>query len=107
MSVAADPLVRAEAVTWAARDGRAGDIILFNDVAVVFKRMGDVLAIVTGSQDENEIILHTVLQAFCEALTILLRCVACAVARDTRDVVPAARRDRNGIRECRHSSHEV
>jgi coatomer subunit zeta len=51
----------------------AGDIILFNDVAVVFKRMGDIIAIVTGSQDENEIILHTVLQAFCEALNILLR----------------------------------
>jgi hypothetical protein len=36
--------------------------------------MGDILAIVTGSQDENEIILHTVLQAFCEALNINLRC---------------------------------
>lgn len=52
----------------------AGDILLFDDVAVLYKRVGDLIMAVTGCQTENELILHSVLTAMAEALTILLRC---------------------------------
>ena len=52
----------------------AGDILLFNDVAVLYKRVEDLILIVTGSQDENEIILFSVLGALSEALNVLMRC---------------------------------
>lgn len=50
-----------------------GDVLLFDDVAVLYKRAGDLIIVVTGSQDENELILTAVLSGVSEALTILLR----------------------------------
>jgi hypothetical protein len=51
----------------------AGDILLFDDVAVLYKRVGDLIMAVTGCQTENELILHSVLTAMTESLTVLLR----------------------------------
>lgn len=48
---------------------------MFDSVVVVYKYIGDLMFYVTGSQDENELVLYTVLQAFYETVTILLRCV--------------------------------
>ncbi len=48
---------------------------MFDNVVVVYKYIGDLMFYVTGSQDENELVLYTVLQAFYESVTILLRCV--------------------------------
>lgn len=63
----------------------SGDIVLFNDVAVLYKRVEDLIILVTGSQDENEIILMTVLTALSEALGILLRCaVTCSCRTPAR-----------------------
>ena len=47
---------------------------MFDDVIVVYKFFGDLMFYVTGSQDENELILYTVLQAFYESISLLLRC---------------------------------
>ena len=47
---------------------------MFDNVVVVYKFFGDLMFFVTGSQDENEIILYTVLQAFFESISLLLRC---------------------------------
>lgn len=47
---------------------------MFDDVIVVYKFFGDLMFFVTGSQDENELILYTVLQAFYESISLLLRC---------------------------------
>ncbi len=47
---------------------------MFDNVVVVYKYIGDLMFYVTGSIDENELILYTVLQAFYESVTILLRC---------------------------------
>jgi hypothetical protein len=47
---------------------------MFDNVVVVYKYIGDLMFYVTGSHDENELILHTVLQAFYESVSILLRC---------------------------------
>lgn len=55
----------------------AGDVLLFDDVAVLYKRAGDLIMVVTGAQDENELILTAVLSGVSEALTILLRCDNC------------------------------
>ena len=49
---------------------------MFDSVVSVYKTIGDINFYVTGDQDENEIILLTVLQAFYEAVTMLLRRVA-------------------------------
>ncbi|KAG2431625.1 hypothetical protein HYH02_013318 [Chlamydomonas schloesseri] len=49
------------------------EIIMFDNVVVVYKYIGDLMFYVTGSIDENELILYTVLQAFYESVTILLR----------------------------------
>lgn len=49
------------------------EIIMFDDVIVVYKFIGDLMFYVTGSCDENELILYTVLQAFHESLSLLLR----------------------------------
>jgi coatomer subunit zeta len=51
----------------------AADILLFNDVAVLYKTVEDLIFVVTGSQDENEVILSTVLMALTESINILLR----------------------------------
>ena len=46
---------------------------MFDDVIVVYKFIGDLMFFVTGSQDENELILYQVLQGFYEAISLLLR----------------------------------
>ena len=51
----------------------AAEITMFDDVIVVYKFVSDLMFFVTGSQDENELILATVLQGFCESVSLLLR----------------------------------
>ena len=46
---------------------------MFDNFIVVYKYLGDLIFYVTGSQDENELILYSVLQAFYESISILLR----------------------------------
>ncbi len=46
---------------------------MFDDVVVVYKQLADVVFYITGSADENELILYAVLQAFHESVNILLR----------------------------------
>ncbi len=46
---------------------------MFDDVVVVYKFLGDLMFYVTGDQDENEVVLFTVLQAFYESINLLLR----------------------------------
>jgi hypothetical protein len=46
---------------------------MFDDYLVVYKCLGDLMFYVTGSLDENELILYSVLQAFYEATSTLLR----------------------------------
>jgi coatomer subunit zeta len=40
---------------------------------VVYKFIGDVFFYVVGSDDENEVVLYSVLQGLTESLTVLLR----------------------------------
>ncbi len=49
------------------------EIIMFDDVVVVYKFVGDLMFYVTGANNENELILYTVLQAFYETISLLLR----------------------------------
>ena len=49
------------------------EITMFDDVIVVYKFVADLMFFVTGSQDDNELILQTVLQAFYESVSLLLR----------------------------------
>lgn len=51
----------------------AAEVTMFDEVVVCYKFIGDLMFYVTGSQDENELILHTVLVAFYESVTLLLR----------------------------------
>lgn len=46
---------------------------MFDDVVVVYKFIGDLMFYVTGSADENELILYGVLQAFYDSVSLLLR----------------------------------
>ena len=47
---------------------------MFDNVITVFKFVSDLHFYVTGTQDENELILVTVLQALFDAISLLLRC---------------------------------
>ncbi|KAK9823143.1 hypothetical protein WJX72_000575 [[Myrmecia] bisecta] len=49
------------------------EITMFDDVIVVYKFIGDLMFYVTGSQDENELILYNVLGGFFESISLLLR----------------------------------
>ena len=51
----------------------AAEITMFDDVIVVYKFVADLMFFVTGSQDDNELILQAVLQAFYESVSLLLR----------------------------------
>jgi hypothetical protein len=51
----------------------AAEIVMLDNYIMVYKYLGDLMFYVTGSQDENELILYTVLQAFYESVSILLR----------------------------------
>ena len=46
---------------------------MFDDALVVYKCLGDLMFYVTGGQEESELILYSVLQAFYESVSILLR----------------------------------
>ena len=46
---------------------------MFEDVVVCYKFIGDLMFFVTSSQDENELILHQVLVAMYESISLLLR----------------------------------
>jgi hypothetical protein len=46
---------------------------MFDGYIVVYKFIGDLHFYVTGGDDENELILVTVLQAFFDAVSLLLR----------------------------------
>lgn len=58
------------------------EIGMFDGYVVVFKFTSDLHVYVTGGDDENEIILATVLQGFFDAISILLRLV-CDMLRFT------------------------
>lgn len=47
---------------------------MFDDLVVVYKTLGDLTFYVTGSENENELVLHNVLHAFHESVNMLLRC---------------------------------
>ncbi|PSC76108.1 Coatomer subunit zeta-2 [Micractinium conductrix] len=49
------------------------EITMFDDVVVVYKFLGDLMFYVTGDQDENEVVLYSVLQGFYESINLLLR----------------------------------
>ncbi len=51
----------------------AAEIVMLDNYVMVYKYLGDLMFYVTGSQDENELMLYTVLTAFCESVSILLR----------------------------------
>jgi hypothetical protein len=51
----------------------AAEIIMFDDVVVVYKFLGDLMFYVTGHADENEVLMFNVLHAFYESLALLLR----------------------------------
>jgi len=49
------------------------EITMFDEVVVVYKFFGELMFYVTGAQEENELILYAVLQAFYESISLLLR----------------------------------
>lgn len=49
------------------------EIVMFDDYIAVYKALGDLTFYVAGSQQENELILYTVLQALYESVSVLLR----------------------------------
>lgn len=51
----------------------AAEIIMVDNYVMVYKYLGDLMFYVTGSQEENELILYAVLQAFYESVSMLLR----------------------------------
>lgn len=51
----------------------AAEIVMFDNHIVCYKYLGDLWFYVTGSIDENELILYSTLQAFYESVSILLR----------------------------------
>lgn len=51
----------------------AAEIAMFENSIVVYKFVQDLHFFVTGGEDENELILATVLQGFFDAVGLLLR----------------------------------
>lgn len=51
----------------------AAEIIMYDDVVVVYKFIGDLMFYVVGHSDENEIVLANVLVGFYDSITLLLR----------------------------------
>eukprot|EP00894_Picocystis_sp_ML_P000188 jgi/Pico_ML_1/50705/g1866.t1 len=49
------------------------EIIMFDDLIVVYKFINDIHFYATASADENELVLHAVLLAFSESVSMLLR----------------------------------
>ncbi len=52
------------------------EIAIFDNVIVLYKFIGDLMFFVTVSQDENELLMYTVLEAFHESVSLLLRYAA-------------------------------
>jgi hypothetical protein len=53
----------------------AAEIGMFDGYIVVYKFISDLHFYITGSDDDNELILATVLQGFFDAVSMLLRFV--------------------------------
>ncbi|KAH6568981.1 hypothetical protein BASA50_000447 [Batrachochytrium salamandrivorans] len=51
----------------------SSEIILFDNLIIVYKSVVDLFIYFVGSTDENEIMLHSSLQGFSDALSILLK----------------------------------
>lgn len=51
----------------------AADISMFENNVVIYKFIQDLHFFVTGGDDENELVLATVLQGFFDAVALLLR----------------------------------
>lgn len=51
----------------------AAEITMLDNNIIVYKVVQDLQFFVTGGDDENELILATVLQGFFDAITLLLR----------------------------------
>jgi hypothetical protein len=49
------------------------EVALFDNVVVLYKFIGDLLFYVTASQDENELMMYSVLEGFHESVSLLLR----------------------------------
>lgn len=49
------------------------EIAIFDNVIVLYKFIGDLMFFVTVSQDENELLMYTVLEGFHESVSLLLR----------------------------------
>ena len=49
------------------------EILMFDDIVVVFKAIGDAIFYVVGFADENEVVMANVLAGFYESVTLLLR----------------------------------
>ncbi len=54
---------------------------LFDNVVVLYKFMGDLLFYVTASQEENELVMYSVLEGFHESVNLLLRCFSVPAPR--------------------------
>ncbi|KAH9275440.1 hypothetical protein BASA83_002214 [Batrachochytrium salamandrivorans] len=53
----------------------SSEIILFDNLIIVYKSVVDLFIYFVGSTDENEIMLHSSLQGFSDALSILLNII--------------------------------
>ena len=62
-----------DAYTFYDGDDVAAEVIMFDSLVVVYKFVNDVHFYATGLADENELIIHSVLQALTESISILLR----------------------------------
>ncbi|GMH36553.1 hypothetical protein BSKO_04421 [Bryopsis sp. KO-2023] len=49
------------------------EIIMFDNVVVIYKTLGDLTFYITGDENENELVLFSVLHAFYETINLLLR----------------------------------
>jgi hypothetical protein len=56
-----------------ARGEVKAEVALFDNVVVLYKFMGDLLFYVTASQEENELVMYSVLEGFHESVNLLLR----------------------------------
>ena len=51
----------------------AAEVTMFDNVVVVYRVVNDLIFLVTGDQDENEIIVSSVLNGFYDSIHHLLR----------------------------------
>lgn len=56
----------------------AAEVVIFDSYIVCFKTLGDLTFYVTGSEDENELVVYQVLTALYESINIVLRCATAA-----------------------------